>query len=182
MRAMVVLASVLVVAAATALAAGASPSQAPSGGFGSPRCLLGEWVANQAETRRVTRALIPVEGFDVKGRLYMIFRDGRYQYGTTNIVIYNTIGDLRMTATGRFFSLHPYTAVTGALKLGRGERTTSWGKFTATKDGKTYTVDGPPQKTVKAPGGAVPFQCRGNTLKVRLPRFATLDWITLRRR
>jgi hypothetical protein len=181
MRAIVILASVTFVAAATALGAGAASSQAPGGGSGSPRCLVGDWVANQAETRRVTRALIPVEGYDVDGKLYMQFRDGRFQYGTTGIVIYNTIGDVRMTATGRFFSLHPYTAVTGALKLGRGERTTSWGKFTATKNGKTYSVDGPPQKTQRVPGGAVPFQCHGNTLKVRLPRFASLDWITLRR-
>lgn len=182
MRAIVILASVTVVAAATALTAGAAPQQAPGGGFGSPQCLVGEWVANQAETRRVTKALVPVEGYDIKGRLYMQFHDGIYQYGTTGIVIHNTIGDVRMTATGRFFSLHPYTALTGALKLGNGERTTIWGKFTATKRGKTYSVNGPPQKTQKAPGGAVPFQCSGNTLRVRLPRFASLDWITLRRR
>lgn len=181
MRAIVILASVVVVSAATALTASATPSQAPSGGFGAPRCLVGDWVANRAETSRVSRALVPIDGLEVKGKLYMQFRDGRFQYGTTGMVISIDGGDLRLTATGRFFSLHPYTAVTGALKLGRGERTTIWGRFTGTKEGKTYSVNGPPQKTQSAPGGAVPFQCRGNTLRVRLPRFASLNWITLQR-
>jgi hypothetical protein len=181
MRAIGILASVMVAAAATALAAGATTSQAPSGGFGAPRCLVGDWVANRAESSRVVRALVPIETLEFDGKLYMQFRDGRFQYGTTGMVMSITGGDLRLTATGRFFSLHPYTAVTGALKLGSGERTTIWGRFTGTKNGKSYTVDGPPQKTQRAPGGAVPFQCRGSTLKVRLPRFASLNWITLRR-
>ena len=173
--------SALAVATVFSAVASATSSQNPGGGFGSPSCLRGDWVADRAETRRVTKALVPVEGYDIKGKLYMQFRDGRYQYGTTGIVIHNTIGDVRLTATGRFFSLHRYTATVGQLQLSNGERTTSWGKFTATKEGKTYTVDGPPTKTQRAAGGRLPFQCRGNTLRVKLPSFATLNWITLRR-
>jgi hypothetical protein len=164
-----------------ALTAGAAPAPAPGAGFGSPSCLRGDWVANRAETRRVTRALVPVEGYEVNGKLYMQFHDGIYQYGTTGLVIHNTIGDARLTATGRFFSLHRYTATRGLLQLANGERTTTWSRFTATKDGKTFSVPGPAPKTQRAAGGRLPFQCRGNTLKVRLPSFASLDWITLRR-
>jgi hypothetical protein len=164
-----------------ALTAFAAPSPSPGGGFGSPACLRGDWVANRAETSRVVRALIPVDAIQVKGKLYMQFHDGRFQYGTTNMVTTISGGDLTMTATGRFFSLHNYEARPGVLELSRGERTTSWGRFTATKDGKTVSVNGPPDKTVRAPGGITPFQCRGNTLKVRLPRFASLNWITLQR-
>ena len=170
-----------VAAAVLALAALATPAQNPGGGFGSPACLRGDWVANRAETNRVVRALIPVDAIQVKGKLYMQFREGAFQYGTTGMTTTISGGDLTMTATGRFFSLHRYTATPGVLVLARGERTTEWGKFTATKEGKTFTVNGPPTKTQRAAGGPVPFQCRRATLKVRLPRFASLNWITLQR-
>jgi hypothetical protein len=171
----------MAVTAVGALSAGAAPNPTPGGGFGTPRCLQGDWVADRAETSRVTRALIPLDTYQVKGKLYMQFHDGIYQYGTTGLVISNTVGPMILTATGRFFSLHRYAATPGVLQLANGERTTSWGKFTATKEGKTYTVNGPPTKTQRAAGGLVPFQCRGNTLRVRLPSFASLNWITLRR-
>jgi hypothetical protein len=87
-----------------------------------------------------------------------------------------------LTARGRFFSLHAYTATRGALSLRSGESTIEYGPMTGTRDGRTYTVPGPAPTTRRVPGGTVPFQCRGSTLKVRLPRFASLDWITLRRR
>jgi hypothetical protein len=181
MRVMMVVIGLAAVLAATSVGAAAAPSPSPGGGFGSPACLRGDWVAGRAETSRVTRALVPVDGFDIKGKLYMQFRDGRYQYGTTGLVINNTIGDVRLTATGRFFSLHRYAATPGVLQLANGERTTTWGRFTAIKDGKTFSVPGPAPKTQRAAGGLVPFQCRGGTLRVRLPQFASLNWITLRR-
>jgi hypothetical protein len=53
--------------------------------------------------------------------------------------------------------------------------------MTGIKAGKSYTVDGPPTSTRRIPGGPTPFQCRGSTLKVKLPRFASLSWITLQR-
>lgn len=150
-------------------------------GSGSPSCLRGSWVANQAETNRVMRALIPNFPAEVKGRLYMIFRDGAFQYGSRQLVFKATFGNRALIARGQFFTLAPYTARNGSFTTGRGTVTTEWGKLTGIKDGKTYTVDGPPSSTRPIPGGTTPFECRGNTLKVKLPRFASLSWITLQR-
>lgn len=178
MRALLAVLVVVPVVAATALTALAAPSPA---GFGSAGCIRGHWVANQAETRRVMRALAPVPGLESRGRLYMIFRDGLFQYGSTALVLTQSIGDATLTARARFFSLQPYTARSGVLTTRRGESTIEYGPMSGTKGGRTYTVPGPPARTSSIPGGRTPFQCRGSTLKVRLPRFASLDWITLHR-
>jgi hypothetical protein len=174
---------VLVTATSVLLGAGAEKASTASGpaGSGSPACLRGHWLASQAETSRVMHALVPVEGLEPRGRLYMLFRDGAFQYGSTHLVLQNTVGPMRMTASARFFSLAPYTARRGLMTLGRGETTIEYGPMSATKGGRTYTVPGPAPRTQRIPGGSVPFQCRGATLKVRLPRFAALDWITLHR-
>ena len=166
------------VVATTAAVAARAPS--PSG-FGSAACLRGHWVANQAETKRVMRALAPVPGLEPRGKLYMQFRDGMFQYGSTSLVMTMPIGDAVATARARFFSLARYTARTGAFTTSRGQSTIEYGPMSATKDGRTYIVPGPPTRTTSIPGGTTPFQCRGGTLRVRLPRFASLNWITLQR-
>ena len=178
MRLPLATAGVVLAVAASALAAGASPNPA---GFGSPSCLRGEWGASQAETKRVLRALAPVPGLTPRGKLYMIFRDGAFQYGSTSLVFKIDLGDAVATARARFFTLQPYTARVGSFTTRGGESTIEYGEMTATKDGRTYSVPGPPTRTTRAPGGTTPFQCRGNTLKVRLPRFASLNWVTLQR-
>lgn len=178
-RGATLLSVVLALAGVTALAASAAPR--PSPGSGSPSCLRGEWQANQAETRRVLRALVPVAGLEPRGRLYMVFRSGTFQYGSTSLVLKVNIGEAVATASARFFTLQPYTARAGSFTTRRGETTIEYGEMTATKNGQTYSVPGPPTSTKRVPGGTTPFQCRGNTLKVRLPRFASLNWITLRR-
>jgi hypothetical protein len=165
----------VVVSSLSALAASGSLAA------GAPSCLRGEWKASQAETQRVLRSLVPVPGYEVNGRLYMHFRGGAFQYGSTGLVLRNSIGDAVMTASGRFFTLAPYTARTGMLTLRAGESTIEWGAFTATKGGRTVSVPGPAPSTKRTPAGSVPFQCGGSTLKVRLPGFASLNWITLRR-
>jgi hypothetical protein len=162
-----------------AFEAGAAPTPA---GSGSPSCLRGHWVATDAETKRVMRALAPVPGLDPRGNLYMIFRDGAFQYGSTLLVFTMPVGDAVATARARFFSLQPYTARTGSFTTRRGESTIEYGPMSATKGGRTYTVPGPPTRTTSIPGGTTPFQCRGASLKVRLPRFASLNWISLHRR
>jgi hypothetical protein len=169
-----------IVSSLAAFAAPPAPA-ATAPGSGSASCLRGNWVAGLAETRRVMRALVPVGGYEVTGKLYMIFREGAFQYGSTGLVIENTIGEARMKATGRFFTLAPYSARTGLLSLSRGSSTMEWSKFTATKAGKTFSVAGPAPTTRRVPGGTVPFRCTRASLQVRLPAFASLDWITLRR-
>ncbi len=154
---------------------------ASSPGSGVPSCLRGNWVASQGETRRVMRALVPGGLFTSYGRLYMVFRDGAFQYGSTGLVLESNIGDAVLTARARFFSLAPYTARTGQLTTRAGESTIEYGPMSGTKDGRTHTVAGPPTRTTRIPGGTTPFQCRGNALKVQMPRFAALNWVTLTR-
>jgi hypothetical protein len=124
------LAVLVVVPVVAATAAVAAPAPSPSG-FGSANCIRGHWVASQAETKRVLRALAPVPGLEPQGKLYMQFRDGMFQYGSTRLVLTVPVGDAVATASARFFSLARYTA--------------------------------------------------RNTLRVRLPRVASLNWITLQR-
>jgi hypothetical protein len=164
-------------AAVWALAASAVPAATAS----SPTCLRGEWHASHAETKRVLRALVPVDGIEPRGKLYMIFRNGTFQYGSTSLVLKIDLGDAVATARARFFTLQRYSARAGSFTTTGGTSTIEYGQMTATSKGKTHTVDGPPPKTTRIPGGSTPFQCRGNTLKVRLPRFASLGWITLQR-
>jgi hypothetical protein len=178
LRFVVVTACLSAVVATLALQAGAAPSPA---GFGSPGCLRGHWVSTQTETKRVMRALAPVPGLEPRGKLYMQFRDGMFQYGTTSLVMTMPVGDAVATSRARFFTLQPYTARRGSFTTGRGESTIEYGPMSATKGGRTYTVPGPPSRTRSVPGGTTPFQCRGGLLKVRLPRFASLNWITLHR-
>lgn len=165
----------------TGTVAGAAAAASTPAGFGTAACLRGKWVASQAETNRVMHALVPVGGMAAKGRLYMTFHDGAFQYGSTHIELTNTFGDRRLIMRARFFTLAAYTARRGSFTTSAGESTTEYGKMTGIKDGKAYTVDGPPTKTTRIPGGTTPFQCRGSSLKVKLPRFASLDWITLHR-
>jgi hypothetical protein len=175
------LAALGLLAVVASLAVSAPASGASSPGSGSASCLRGNWVASQGETRRVMRALVPNGLFTSYGRLYMTFRRGAFQYGSTGLVLESNIGDATLTARARFFTLAPYTARTGLLTLRRGESTIEYGPMSGTKNGQTYTVPGPPSRTTATPGGSTPFRCQASTLRVRLPRIAALDWITLRR-
>jgi hypothetical protein len=171
----------LLAAVVAALVVSLPVSAASSPGYGPPSCLRGNWVATQGETGRVLRSLVGSGLFTSYGRLYMTFRGGAFQYGSTGLVLESNIGDATMTARARFFSLAPYSARPGLLVLRSGESMIEYGPMSGTKDGRTYTVPGPPTRTTPNPGGSTPFQCRGNTLKVRLPRIASLDWVTLHR-
>ena len=140
-----------------------------SPGSGSPSCLRGNWVATQGETRRVLRALVPGGLFTSYGRLYMTFRDGAFQYGSTGLVLKSNLGDATMTARARFFSLRRTPRAPGLLVLRPGESTIEYGPMSGTKDGRTYTVPGPPTRTTPTPGGSTPFQCRGRHLRCGCP-------------
>ena len=139
MRLLLATAGLVLATAAAALTAGAAPNPA---GFGSASCLRGQWGASQAETKRVLRALAPVPGLEPTGKLYMIFRDGMFQYGTTSLVLKLDLGGETLTARARFFTLQPYTARTGSFTTRGGESTIEYGPMSGTKDGRTYTVPG----------------------------------------
>jgi hypothetical protein len=176
-RRMVVLSCLAASAVGVASAGATTPA-----GFGTASCLRGEWRAGQAETDRVMRVLAPVPGVDVRSSLYMTFRGNAFQYGTTSIVFTADLGDATLTAKGRFFTLAPFGVPRpGVLRLGRGSAHVEFGEFTGTKDGRTYSVPGPEPRTTRTPAGSVPFQCRRGTLRVKLPRFLSLGWITLHR-
>lgn len=179
MRTHAVLGLLAVLVVALVIATPAPAASTP--GSGSSSCLRGNWVASQAETNRVMRALVPGGIFTAYGRLYMVFRGGAFQYGSTGLVLESNLGDTTLTARARFFTLAPYTARTGLVTTRAGESTIEYGPMSGTKDGRTYTVPGPPTRTTRIPGGSTPFRCAGASLKVRLPRFAGLNWITLRR-
>lgn len=179
MRTHAVLGLLAVLVVALVIATPAPAASTP--GSGSSSCLRGNWVASQAETNRVMRALVPGGIFTAYGRLYMVFRGGAFQYGSTGLVLESNLGDTTLTARARFFTLAPYTARTGLVTTRAGESTIEYGPMSGTKDGRTYTVPGPPRRTTRIPGGSTPFRCAGASLKVRLPRFAGLNWITLRR-
>ena len=93
------------------------------------------------------RALVPGGLFTSYGRLYMTFRSGAFQYGSTGLVLETNLGDATMTARARFFTLAPYTARAGLLTIRAGESTVEYGPMSGTKDGRTYTVPGPPTRT-----------------------------------
>lgn len=168
-RLLALLATLALAGATTHTASGRSLPGAPD----SPSCLRGSWVATTAESQRVLKSLVPGP-YTFQAKLYMIFQDGNFQYGTTKFVFRTDVA----TAVGRFFTLHPYTARRGAVTLGRGESTIEYIRFTA--GGHDAPVP-PPQTTAVPGGGPTPFQCRGNTLRYKLPRRSSLGWITLHR-
>ena len=180
MRPLAVLA-VLAVVVTRLFAVVGTATAASSPGSGSPSCLRGNWVATQGETRRVMRALVPGGLFTSYGRLYMTFRGGAFQYGSTGLVLETNLGDATMTARARFFTLAPYTARAGLLTIAGG-RVDDRVRADERDEGRTHVHrPGPADADDLDPGGSTPFQCRGSTLRVRLPRVAALDWITLRR-
>ena len=74
----------------------------------------------------------------------------------------------------------PTRRARGVLTLGAGETTSSTASSPGPRMDGAYTVPGPAREDEqRSPAGSIPFQCRGNILKVRLPRFASLNWITL---
>lgn len=175
-RAVRMLTLVSLVAAIAAVSQSALARSLP-GAPNSPACLRGSWVATTAESERVLKSLVPGP-YEFRSKLYMIFQDGAFQYGTTKFVLQSSIGGITTTAVGRFFSLQPYTATRGAIRLGPGESTVEFTRLTA--GGRSATP--PPPKTTRLPGGGpTPFQCRGGQLKYKLPGLSSLGWITLHR-
>ncbi len=126
----------------------------------SPACLRGHWVATKAESQRVLRVLVPGP-YTFTGKLYMDFRDGTMQYGTTRFVI-SVPG--APPGSGSFFMAYTYTATRGRVTLSRGTG--------------TVTVKGI-ATNVTSPGSVTPFQCNATRLRWKGP--PQVGWLTLGR-
>lgn len=125
----------------------------------SPRCLVGRWKTTLAESRRITKTLVPGP-YEVESVWYMEFKDGIHTFGTSRMrfVAGGSSGD------AAFFTLQRYSAVRGRATLAAGRA--------------TLTIDGN-QIVRSLPRSQVPFQCNASRLKWRGP--GAVGWMTLSR-
>jgi hypothetical protein len=100
-------------------------------------------------------------------------------YGSTHFVVKLTAGSLTMTGTAEFSFEAGWQTGDGKLILDAGRSYLYISKFSATKDGRTFTVAGPPPTRRRVSGDAGPYTCRGNTLRWKIPLNDT--WATFRR-
>jgi hypothetical protein len=101
------------------------------------------------------------------------------RYGSTHFVVKVDGGALVMTGTATFVFEASWSTSRGKLVLGRGTSELFISKFSATKDGRTFTVPGPGATTKRTPAGETPYTCRGDTLRWKIPLNDT--WTLFRR-
>jgi hypothetical protein len=179
MRAMVTLIGLSAVVALAALAGGAG--SAPAAQEVRDRCVRGDWKMSNAASNAVLQSLIRTPTITVaRGVLTASFpREGTMRYGSTHFVVKVDGGALVMTGTASFVFEAGWSTSRGKLVLGRGESELFISKFTATKDGRTYTVPGPGATTKRTPRGETPYTCSGDTLRWKIPLNDT--WTLFRR-
>ena len=90
-------------------------------------------------------------------------------YGSTHFVVKVAAGDLQLTGTATFHFEAPWETRNGKLVLGAGRSELVISKFTATKDGQTITVAGPPPTIKRTPAGATPYTCSARVLRWKVP-------------
>jgi hypothetical protein len=180
MRAVIVLVSLAALVAGAFASSGSSSPSAPDARV-QDRCVRGEWRMSNAAANALLQRLIPNPAMRVtEGVVTAAFARGeRMRYGSTHFVVTYDTGDLTMIGSATFFFEAGWQ--TGHRKLildaGRSELVIS--KFTAIKDGKTYTVPGGPPLRQRTQGGGTPYTCSGNTLRWRVP--INNSWATFRR-
>ena len=157
--------------------AGSSPGEAAV----RDRCVRGDWKMSNAASNAVLQSLIRVPNITVeRGVLTASFpREGTMRYGTTHMVVKADGGALVMRGTATFIFEASWSTSRGKLVLGRGESELFISKFSATKNGQTFTVPGPGATTKRTPAGETPYTCRGDTLRWRIPLNDT--WTLFRR-
>ncbi len=175
------LVSVFSVAAITVgvLAGGAGSS--PGEPSVRDRCVRGDWKMSNSASNAVLQSLIRTPNISVeRGVLTASFpRAGTMRYGTTDMVVKADGGALVMRGTATFIFEASWSTSRGKLILGRGESELFISKFSATKDGRTFTVPGPGATTRRTPAGETPYTCRGDTLRWKIPLNDT--WTLFRR-
>jgi hypothetical protein len=158
-------------------AAGSSPGE-PSV---RDRCVRGDWKMSNSASNAVLQSLIQSPNISVeRGVLTASFpRAGTMRYGTTDMVVKVDGGALVMRGTATFIFEASWSTSRGKLILGRGESELFISKFSATKNGQTYTVPWPGATTKRTPAGETPYTCRGATLRWKIPLNDT--WTLFRR-
>jgi hypothetical protein len=135
------------------------------------RCVQGEWRMSNAASNRLLQRLIPTGNIRVsEGVLTAAFpRRGRAVYGSTHFVVTVDAGGLSLEGTATFNYEAPWETNAGKLVLGPGRSELVISKFTATKDGRTVTVPGPPPTIRRTAGGATPYTCSARALRWKVP-------------
>jgi hypothetical protein len=135
------------------------------------RCVRGAWKMSNAASNAVLQSLVQTPNISVEqGVLTAAFpRTGTMRYGSTHFVVKIDGGALVMKGTASFIFEAPWSTAGGRLVLGRGRSELFISKFTAIKDGRTITVDGPGATVTRTPAGRTPYTCRGDTLRWRIP-------------
>lgn len=166
--ALLTIAAVALPGAATA--AGASAAQSPTAVTRDP-CLRGQWRMGPAASTALLRNLVPIPGWLVTdGTITTSFRNGRMVYGSTLFILEGSVGDGQsLTAEASWINESSYRTRNGRIITGPVTSEIAYGEMTGTKDGRTYTVPGPPGRTQTLPGGATPYTCTRTTLKWPVP-------------
>lgn len=161
--------------------AGASSPSATDTRVQQDRCVRGEWRMSTSASNALLQSLIPLANIRVtQGVMTAAFpRNGRMLYGSTHFVVKLTAGPLTMTGTADFSFEASWQTGNGKLILDAGRSYLYISKFSATKDGKTVTVAGPPPTVRRVSGDATPYTCRGDRLRWKIPLNDT--WVTFRR-
>ena len=156
--------------------AGSSPGEVAA----RDRCVRGDWKVSNSASNAVLQSLIRVPNISVeRGVLTASFpREGTMRYGSTHMVV-KVDGALVMRGTASFIFEASWSTSRGKLVLGRRESELFISKFSATKNGQTYTVPGPGATTKRTPAGETSYTCRGDTLRWRIPLNDT--WTLFRR-
>lgn len=169
----------LTIAATAACLALVSP--ASGGPEAKDRCVQGSWRMSNAASNAFLRSLVPTGNISVvEGVLTAAFpRSGKAVYGSTHFVVQIAAGDLVMKGSATFHYEADWETRNGKLLLAPGRSELVISKFTATKDGQTVTVPGPPPTIKRTPRGATPYTCSSRTLRWKVPVNNT--WAQFRR-
>lgn len=175
----VVLTVLGVAVAVGALAGGAASS--PTELSARDRCVRGDWKMSNSASNAVLQSLIRTPSIRIaRGVITASFaRDGEMRYGSTDFVVRADAGSLVMTGTGTFIFEANWSTASGRLIVSPGRSEVFYSKFTATKDGKTFTAAGPGAIVKRTPRSPAPYTCRGDTLRWKIPLNDT--WTLFRR-
>lgn len=145
------------------------------------RCVQGEWRMSHSASNALLQSLVSSGNVSVaEGVITAAFpRRGKAVYGSTHFVVQVDGGTMVLKGTATFHFEAGWETKEGKILLGPGLSELVISKFTATKDGRTVTVPGPPPTIRRTPRGAAPYTCNGRTLRWKVPLNNT--WTLFRR-